>query len=86
MMNDYIKREDALKAIEWTWAGKAAFDKLKAIPAEDVVPVIRCSECIFYEVADYGDGHTKNVCRLFNRQVQSNDYCSYGMRGNGDAE
>lgn len=37
--DEYIKREYALKALEWTWAGKAAFDNLKAIPAEDVVPV-----------------------------------------------
>lgn len=36
-MSDYIKREDALKAIEWTWAGKAAFDALKELPAADVV-------------------------------------------------
>ena len=41
MTDEYIKRTNALKALEWTWAGKAAFDNLKAIPAEDVVPVVR---------------------------------------------
>lgn len=36
-MTEYIKREDALKAMEWKWAGKAAFDAVKAIPSADVV-------------------------------------------------
>lgn len=36
-MAEYIKREDAIKAIEWTWAGKAAFEALKKLPAADVV-------------------------------------------------
>lgn len=38
-MAEYIEREAALKAMEWKWAGKAAFDAVKAIPAADVVPV-----------------------------------------------
>jgi hypothetical protein len=49
-----------------------------------LVPVVRCGECSFHEIADYGDGHTKNVCRLFSRQIQNDDYCSYGMRKEGD--
>ena len=36
-MAEYIKREDALKAMEWKWAGKAAFDAVKAIPSADVI-------------------------------------------------
>lgn len=36
-MTEYIKREDAIKAIEWTWAGKAAFDAIEELPAADVV-------------------------------------------------
>ena len=55
-MADYIKREDALKAMEWKWAGKAAFDAVKEIPAVDVAEVkhgkwekqIQCSECGWY--------------------------------------
>ena len=51
-MVEYIKREDALEAMEWKWAGKAAFDAVKAIPPADVVERKRgkwinykCSEC-----------------------------------------
>lgn len=30
---DLIDRQAALDAIEWTWAGKAAFDAIKALPS-----------------------------------------------------
>lgn len=49
-------------------------------------PVVRCGECSFHEVADYGGGYTKNVCRLLSRQIQNDDYCSYGTRKDGDGE
>ncbi len=53
---------------------------LSKIPTEDVVEVVRCKDCIFYQA---------NSC--FNRQwdfessteiplVRENDYCSYGER------
>jgi hypothetical protein len=48
-------------------------------PAADVVEVVRCEGCKFYEKAEY-DGGTKDVCRLFKRQMQPCDYCSYGKR------
>lgn len=38
-MADYIKREDALKAMEWKWAGKSAIEAVKEIPSADVVEV-----------------------------------------------
>lgn len=46
-------------------------------PTVDAVPVVRCAICHFYEDAEY-DGCTKSVCRLFGRQMQDDDYCSYG--------
>ena len=33
---DLIDRSEALKAMEWTWAGKAAFEAVKDVPA--VIP------------------------------------------------
>lgn len=41
-MSDLISRQAALDAIEWKWAGKAAFDAIKALPAE-----IECAEVNF---------------------------------------
>lgn len=41
-MNDLIYRRDALDALEWKWAGKAAIDAIKDLPsAQQWIP---CSE------------------------------------------
>ena len=54
------------------------------LPTADVVPVVRCEKCSFYEKVEYyhptDKNPTKNVCRLFQRQMQPDDYCSYGER------
>ena len=46
---------------------------------ENFVEVVRCKDCKFYEKAEYDEGF-KTVCRLYKRQMQENDYCSYGER------
>lgn len=44
-MDDTIYRHAALDALEWTWAGKAAFDAIKALPSAQSEPRwIPCSE------------------------------------------
>lgn len=48
-----------------------------------VVPAIRCKDCKFYEKVEYyhpTEKASKNVCRLIKRQMQPDDYCSYGER------
>lgn len=85
MSDEYIKRTDALKAIEWTWAGKAAFDNLKAIPAADVVEVVRCGECEhsimhkspynYEKVLACKDPHGVTI-----RAVKPMHFCSYGKK------
>lgn len=32
-MNDLISRQDAIDALEWKWAGKAAIDAIKGLPS-----------------------------------------------------
>lgn len=58
--------------------------KLKAdddsTPMVNSVEVVRCKDCKFYENAYYDDDYTKQVCRLFKRQMQYDDFCSYGER------
>lgn len=43
-MDDYIKREQALKLIEsggtWGWSKNALYDEMKNLPAADVAPVV----------------------------------------------
>ena len=50
----------------------------------DFVEVVRCKDCKRYEKAEYfsydSEDATKNVCRLFGRQMQEDDFCSYGER------
>lgn len=35
MSDDLIRRQAALKALEFTWAGKAAFDAIKELPSAE---------------------------------------------------
>lgn len=44
MSKDTIYRQDAIDALEWTWAGKAAFDAIKNLPSAEP-EIIRCKDC-----------------------------------------
>ena len=80
-MDECIKREAVIEAImseppdahypQWY------VDKIKSIPAADVVPVVRCKDCrlrgreecaMFYR-CECGEQHTWET---------DNDFCSYG--------
>ena len=66
-MDDLIDRRAALDAIEWTWAGKAAFDAIKELPSAQPeprwIPVIEPPEysgrfLCYYETEESGEvGH-----------------------------
>ncbi len=88
-MDEYIKREDAFDAIT-ELAGKAttrsAYEAiwksarvLKKIPAADVVPVVRCEDCIHYDfgvcLKIYSDGNAQKDSW---QSRNPNDFCSYG--------
>ena len=49
-MADYIKREDALAIVEknqYCFVNESTIDKdLRALPAADVVEVVRCKDCV----------------------------------------
>lgn len=51
----------------------------------DFVEVVRCKDCKFYENVEYYPEGTKDICRLFKRQLQPTDFCSYGERKNKNA-
>lgn len=42
--------------------------------------IIKCKDCFFYEEAHYEEEgekpYIKYVCRLFQRQMQEDDFCS----------
>lgn len=54
--------------------------KLYEAPAADVVPVVRCANCQYFEIVEYWPDGTKKVCRLLNKQVNENVFCSFGCR------
>lgn len=85
-MSDYIKREDAERAIEedfrhachpYEWMGlEDALDDLSRVSSANVVEVVRCKDCIH-------NGSIDTDCpfgwkdKKFN-MPKPNDFCSYG--------
>ena len=85
-MNDYIKREDAIKAmarglgIPYTDFIDVAERCMVDIPTADMVEVVRCKDCKFYEIYPNGaNGDCINRIDAFNT-FYPNDFCSYGER------
>ena len=53
-------------------------------PAADVVPVVRCKDCKYWQ--DNNDGYPHEECRWGHGETpDANDFCSYGTRKDGDA-
>ncbi len=79
----YIEREAAIKAIENDcpelvyYSKREAIDCIKAEPAADVAPVVRCKDCLYRkEPQKYGDLH----CGILGVPMNDHDFCSYGER------
>lgn len=78
---EYIEREEALDALyENEYQTLCPLDEvsgvINAIPAADVVPVVRCKDCEHYD---------KGGCKHFGYHtytpdVDEDDFCSYGRR------
>ena len=83
-MAEYITKKAAIKAVdnapielfqsEWEEIEEA----INAVPAADVVPVVRCKECahLFYTMCA--------ACGFLPRKP--NDFCSYGERKDGGGD
>ena len=82
-MSDYIKREDAIKALEgWKISGEMI---LATVPSADVVEVVRCKDCRRYKrnvpcVGGYYNGCDEWLDEGNPITVYDNDFCSYGER------
>ena len=101
-MAEYIEREAAIKAIENDclelvyYTKEDAIQCVKAIPAADVVEVVRCRECKYWGDEDgklqRSDGVLFARCKVHNYLLDGrhtgwcpteNDFCSYGERKDG---
>lgn len=89
-MAEYIEREAAedavgeahLKGLNPVWA-------VRDVPTADVVPVVRCKDCVHWDDdpdtygADYGP---KGKCMKSFETMCADDFCSYGERKDGGAD
>lgn len=77
-MTEYIDRELLLRDIEHYHVSDFAFQHWVEIqPAADVVPVVRCKDCKYWQ--DNNNGYPHQECRWSNYETPDpDDYCSYG--------
>lgn len=68
------------KPQSWADAYEQFLTDIENCPTVDAVPVVRCKDCYACEKVSYCGGGQKRVCRLFDRQMQEDDFCSYGER------
>lgn len=53
-------------------------------PAADVVPVVRCKDCEYWQ--DNNGGYPNEECRWREDETpDADDFCSYGKRKDGDS-
>ena len=93
-MAEHIERDEAVRkaidaCIKVVGHGITQFDavdiadEIDAIPAADVVEVVRCKDCEYWGGVIFG-----YICRRFSgttirNETRENDYCSFGERKGG---
>lgn len=85
MPEDYVKRSDVHKAFQPKYApaiNRTFAAMIDSVPAADVVEVVRCRDCIYWEPAS--PTRTSGNCnRSFEITAWATDFCSYGERKDG---
>lgn len=64
----------------------AAIDIIENAPAADVVEVIRCRDCAHYCGITFGNICRRWSCLNVKNCTKPDDYCSYGIRKDGDGK
>lgn len=77
--------EDDIELIDKKTYDENTEDEIEAVeklPAADAVKVVHCKDCRYRDFldSDYG-GY---CCEIVKREVQLDDYCSFGERRNGN--
>ena len=94
MMADYIRREDALHAVQRqrgpnrSFAQNEMLNRVKAeiirAPAADVAPVVRCKDCKYGDYDSKPDGAMVCLRTKDGFWRKETDFCSYGERKDSD--
>ena len=85
-MVEYIEREAAIHATR----SLSAQDRIRNIPAADVVLVVRCKNCKHWKKQDFQTGNgTEHLeyggwCPNARFARYESDFCSYGERRKGE--
>lgn len=87
-MDEYIKKNQALCCFSG-WIDQNGdfhepdemieYQRIEQLPAADVIPVVRCDDCIRF----HPDDDVWGWCTV-SRKMRRKDYCSYGVRKDGD--
>lgn len=60
---------------------RSIIEMLDKAPAADVVPVVRCKDCVkYFRDTPYCAKHNKGYCHLDGLVKSENHYCGYGER------
>lgn len=57
---------------------------IKAIPAADVAPVVRCKDCKYAYINSFAVSSGEALCTLSGKPMQQDDFCSYGEPKEGN--
>ena len=85
MMDDLIRREDALNALNLVDAPFLPMNTnehiayvyaLKNLPSVDAVEVLRCKDCKHWKHGNI----RPNYCEVFEWNNEKSDFCSFGER------
>jgi hypothetical protein len=83
-MAEYIEREALLLRIDCYGTNKfGMLDEdirafVKAQPAADVAPVVRCKDCKHAYINSLAVSSGEALCTLSGKPMQQDDFCSYG--------
>ena len=86
-MRAYITREDAFKVLTEYYHHKtpeqdaALLEALSRVPAEDITPVVRCEDCVFWVANEDFDGWGW-CCNsaIGEKDREENFFCAYGAK------
>lgn len=84
MSGEYVKRSDALQAVgdihPLDYNGQGIVERIKAIPAADVVEVVRCGDCENWDT-DWVPSHAgkgQYFCPILGQVTDTDFYCGCG--------
>ena len=83
LTKDILGLQDCYNGFSDTYDKECIIGVIDEQPTIDAVSVVRCKDCIQYDLAKNGlNGHCTRQYAVFTAY----DFCSYGKRKGGDAE